>query len=90
MSLPYNHHLWLPPHVSPQVGFILDLIFGAQSTTYVLAAISVVVVLPTLIHVIGSLIHLVAHLFSRRRFVAVMAVAALCVTAVLVGLVYST
>ena len=51
------------------VGFILDLLFGPLSTALTLAMVSVAVVLPSMIHVFGSMIHLVMQFTTIWRTV---------------------
>lgn len=48
-------------------GFSLDLLFGPQSTAIILATVATAVVLPSLIHVIGSGVHLIMHLAEFWR-----------------------
>ena len=48
-------------------GFSLDLLFGPQSTAIILAVVAAAVVLPSLIHVVGSGVHLIMHLAEFWR-----------------------
>ncbi|GMH96613.1 hypothetical protein TrVE_jg8157 [Triparma verrucosa] len=65
-------------------GFSLDLLFGPQSTAIILSIGAVAVVLPSLIHVVGSSIHLVIHLAGFWRTMlcslVVLLVTTICVT----------
>ena len=65
-------------------GFSLDLLFGPQSTAIILSIGAVAVVLPSLIHVVGSSIHLVIHLAGFWRTIlcsmVVLLVTTICVT----------
>ena len=61
------------------ISIALDLIVGAKSVTYVLAGISVIVIVPSLIHVLGSTIHLIGHLLSHARFFVMLILIALVV-----------
>lgn len=47
--------------------FCLDLIFGPASTALILAVVSVGIVLPSMIHVFGSMIHLTVQLTGIWR-----------------------
>ncbi|GMH89569.1 hypothetical protein TrVE_jg6214 [Triparma verrucosa] len=48
-------------------GFTLDLLFGETSTAIILSIVAIFVVLPGLIHVVGSTIHLIFHLATVSR-----------------------
>jgi hypothetical protein len=48
-------------------GFSLDLLFGPKSTALILAGVALVVVVPSMAHVAGSLVHLIMHMVTPHR-----------------------